>query len=83
MSEVFHGRCDVFQFSICLHPSSIFLIKSDFHLHPFAQVFISPVGEKKFSRGSANYVVFDSAKVQKIEMQNKSFSSSFLIYFKC
>ena len=35
--------------------ASIFLIKSDCHLHPFVSLFISPVGEKNFSRGSADF----------------------------
>ena len=36
-------------------PSSIFLIKSEGHPRQFTRSFFSPVGEKNFSRGGANF----------------------------
>ena len=64
--------------------ASIFLIKSDCHLHPFVSLFLSLPWARKISLvGAQIFILIDNAKVQKIEMQNKPFSSSFLIYFKC
>ena len=90
MSEVFHGRCDVFQFSI--RPSSIILLPYQIRLlyAPIRQTFLSLPWARKISLvGAQNFILIAvciliaTAKVQKIEMQNKPFSSSFLIYFNC
>ena len=84
MSEVFHGRCDVFQFSI--RPLSILLLPYQIRLSyaPIHQTFLSLPWARKISLVGAQVFIFiDVAKVLKKEMQNKPFSHLSQIYFKC
>ena len=84
MSEVFHGRCDVFQFSI--RPSSILLLPYQIRLlyAPIDQTFLSLPWARKISLVGAQVFIFiDVAKVLKKEMQNKVFSHLSQIYFNC
>ena len=51
---------------------------------PVCESFLSLPWARKISLvGAQIFILIDNAKVQKIEMQNKPFSSSFMIYFKC
>ena len=51
---------------------------------PVCESFLSLPWARKISLvGAQIFILIDNAKVQKIEMQNKPFSSSFLIYFRC
>ena len=84
IARFFHGRCDVFQFSI--RPSSIILLPYQIRLlyAPIRQTFLSLPWARKISLVGAQVFSFiDVAKVLKKEMQNKLFSNLSQIYFNC